>query len=244
MRDTLIGVYSCTKNISRVEHIERLKMYEGVDQYYIISKYDLSFPHENKIVVDVKIGYENLIYTTIEFLKHFLNSKYEYCFKCDDDSFVDIARLQCLNYKNFDYCGFLINTSVNNYIDYYEKKGYIYEQKFKDEYLYKFAVGGGYFLSKKATEYVVENYQDSYEYYRHNTLKMRGCEDRMVGQLIHNYKKFKVFNQGNLYNHDMVFYSALFHSLYHPINANLYKNIPHKNLGHYIIGKWMENDFL
>ena len=51
MRDTLIGVYSCSKNISRVEHIERLKMYEGVDQYYIISKHDLTFSYENKIVV-------------------------------------------------------------------------------------------------------------------------------------------------------------------------------------------------
>ena len=128
--------------------------------------------------------------------------------------------------------------------DYYEKKGYIYEQKFKDEYLYKFAVGGGYFLSKKAAEYVVENYQNSYEYYRHNTLKMRGCEDRMVGQMIHNYQKFKVFNQGKLYNHDMVFYSIFFDTIYHSVNISLYNKIYHKNLGHYIIGKWMENDFL
>lgn len=244
MNDTLIGVYSCNKNILRVNHIERLKMYEGVEHYYVVSKYDTEFPLENKIVVDVEIGYENLIYTTVEFLKYFLNSKYEYCFKCDDDSFVDISRLKCLNYKNFDYCGYLINTSVNNHIDYYEKKGFVYEQKFKDKYLYKFAVGGGYFLSKKAAECVVENYKNSYEYYRHNTLNMRGCEDRMVGQMIHNHKKFKIYNHGKLYNPDMVFYSIFFDSIYHSINPNLYEKIPHKSLGHYIIGKWIENDFV
>jgi len=241
MKNLLIGVYSCDANVNRVVEIERLKMFHNTNQVYILTNHDsLTLP--NSIQLGVNPGYENLIYKTVKFLEYFLTTPYEYCLKCDDDSFVDVKRLSLFDYTKFDYSGFFINTSINRNLDYFKEadKGGI--SQFKDSCKYQFAVGGGYIVSRRAAQHVVETFRTSFEYQRHILTGMGGCEDRMVGQLLKD--DFTQFNHGKVYNQDTMFYSVLFDSIYHSVDVNLFKSIKHRSLSHYTIGKWIENNFI
>ena len=236
MKNVLIGTFSCKSNLDRVNELQRLKIYEGFDnQYYVISRRDSEhFKLYNCLSLDIDDCYERLIFKTIELFKYFIDSKYEYCFKCDDDSFVDLQRLSNFDYKKVDYAGLFINTNIKEQLTYFKDKNISYKGEFRDTLKYSFCVGGGYFVSKKVAEMVVNNYKKSYEYHRYEECGMAACEDRMVGQLVtDDYVKF---SHGKIIDSDKVFYSALFDSVYHSVDIDVLNKIPHKSLGHIKIG--------
>ena len=219
MKNVLIGTFSCKSNLDRVKELQRLKIYEGFDnQYYVISRRDSEhFKLYNCLTLDIDDTYERLIFKTVELFKRFIDSKYEYCFKCDDDSFVDLQRL-----SNFDY--------IKDQLTYFKDKNMSYKGEFRDTLKYSFCVGGGYFVSKKVAEMVVNNYKKSYEYHRYEECGMAACEDRMVGQLIND--DYVKFSHGKMIDSDKVFYSALFDSVYHSVGIDVLNKISHKSLGH------------
>lgn len=236
MKNVLIGTFSCKSNLDRVNELQRLKIYEGFDnQYYVISRRDSEhFKLYNCLSFDIDDCYERLIFKTIELFKYFIDSKYEYCFKCDDDSFVDLQRLSNFDYKKVDYAGLFINTNIKDQLTYFKDKNISYKGEFRDTLKYSFCVGGGYFVSKKVAEMVVNNYKKSYEYHRYEECGMAACEDRMVGQLVtDDYVKF---SHGKIIDSDKVLYSALFDSVYHSVGIDVLNKIPHKSLGHIKIG--------
>ena len=232
MKNVLIGTFSCKSNLDRVNELQRLKIYEGFDnQYYVISRRDSEhFKLYNCLTLDIDDTYERLIFKTVELFKYFIDSKYEYCFKCDDDSFVDLQRLSNFDYKKVDYAGLLMKTNIKDQLTYFKDKNMSYKGEFRDTLKYSFCVGGGYFVSKKVAEMVVNNYKKSYEYHRYEECGMGGGEDRMVGQLVND--DYVKFSHGNIIDEDKVFYSALFNSVYHPIGVDILKKISHKSLGH------------
>ncbi len=241
MKNVLIGTFSCKSNLDRVNELQRLKIYEGFDnQYYVISRRDSEhFKLYNCLSFDIDDCYERLIFKTIELFKYFIDSKYEYCFKCDDDSFVDLQRLSNFDYKKVDYAGLFVNTNIKDQLTYFKDKNMSYKGEFRDTLKYSFCVGGGYFVSKKVAETVVNNYKKSYEYHRYEECGMAACEDRMVGQLVTN--DFVKFSHGKIIegdtasfhpDSDKVFYSALFDSVYHSVGIDILNKIPHKSLGH------------
>lgn len=229
MKNLLIGTFSCKNNIKRVEQIDRLKIYSQCEnQYYIISKKDEeTFKPYNFISLDITDTYERLIFKTIKFLEYFVDSKFDFCFKCDDDSLVDIKRLRLFNYEKSDYAGLFINTNTASPLEYFKDNTSI-NKEFIDIKNYSFCVGGGYFLSKKAAVEIVSNFEKSYEFLRYKTVGI-GCEDRMVGELLDN--TFAKFNNGVLYSEEP-HYSAIFNSVYHPISLDTLNNIKHRSIIH------------
>ena len=80
-----------------------------------------------------------------------------------------------------DYAGLLMKTNIKDQLTYFKDKNMSYKGEFRDTLKYSFCVGGGYFVSKKVAEMVVNNYKKSYEYHRYEECGMAACEDRMVG---------------------------------------------------------------
>jgi hypothetical protein len=232
MKNLLIGTFSCAKNINRVYELERLNVYNNIsNQYYVITNHDSKiFSNYNTISLDMEDGYQNLIFKTVKLLEYFLDSKYDYCLKCDDDSFVDINRLCKFEYNSLDYAGLFFNTNVNFPIEYFKKIEYT--QEFLDVKSFSFCAGGGYFLSKKSAEKIVTNYKKSVEYQRYLFYGM-ASEDRMVGDLLYS-EKLNTFNNGIVYS-DKPDYSIIFNSIYHPIDVDIMVKLKHKSLIHKII---------
>ena len=63
------------------------------------------------------------------------------------------------DYKKVDYAGLFINTNIKEQLTYFKDKNISYKGKFRDTLKYSFCVGGGYFVSKKVAEMVVNNYK-------------------------------------------------------------------------------------
>ena len=116
---------------------------------------------------------------TYYFLKWAIeNIEFDYIFKCDDDTYVDINKLLSYDFQNRDYVGFNMKYCLGDRFN-------------KGKWLNYASGGAGYFLSKKAASIVVEEFDFSKDI-------IKTSEDATVGQVL-SRNSIKLHNEPRLF---------------------------------------------
>lgn len=189
-----MGILSCNKYSDRRDKQE-LSDSPFEYKYFVGKNNDVNYlENENVILLDCDDNYESLPIKVKKMLEWILKNRpeVEYIFKTDDDIVFDFNKLkeQFINIKKEkkDYCGHVVNLS--------KSQSYYHLNKCEDESLNKpidmmsttYCSGGGYFLSKKSTEIVI-NQIDKYK---------NIFEDYSVGRTL---------NENNIYPHEINLYN-------------------------------------
>jgi hypothetical protein len=185
----LIAVKSCQADMVRGDHqvIRDTwgKDIVGADLRFFVGAGETS--REDEVNLGCPDEYHALPYKTRAILKWSINNGYDYSFLCDTDTFVIPNKLMQVNFTAFDYVGvngrplgvtFPYNAKDRNGVDHFIS------------HAWPWASGGyGYFLSKKAAEYVVVREPDLW------------AEDMFVGSVLgplYNEGKIKMSNMNLL----------------------------------------------
>lgn len=131
----------------------------------------------DEVIIAAKDDYNNLPFKTRAILKYFLAYDYDHIFLCDTDSYVIPYRLWLSGFENCDYLG--VNNKPLGIQFHYDAPG---RGVHWAGLTYPWHSGGfGYFLSRKAAEFVVEQEPD------------RWAEDMWVGSIMGQlYKEGKI----------------------------------------------------
>jgi len=239
-KDLLILITSCGKNNKKQDFQRELFKNSSLNYFFLIGGSTQSYINRDVLYLNAPDTYEMLHLKIVEAIK-FFKAKHN-ILKIDDDTLVDINKLKRFNFS-FDYGGYIANSGKGDY-DYHCEKiiDKRYSSIIKSELKYKFAYGGGYYLSKKAQKIFLKNYSNSEEYYNHLKF-LKGREDRLIGQTLFPYfNKLDVQNSGYRFlinkqkEHS---FSAFNDSVFHPFeekdihsykNSNFLKFIYYKNL--------------
>lgn len=187
-KNTIIVVFSCQKNKYRHEHY---KNYLNELNYLIVegghNKDELK---DKMLLLDVEDNYKSLPKKVLKAYTFIYNNyKNVNILKIDDDSYLDVKKLQKIKF-NFDYGGLVYNDCYKNI-------------------KYKFAFGGGYYLSNKALGILIKNFNINTELQ----------EDKAVGySLMPFINELKVCNNGNHLNEENILFTSLFGTVYHPVD--------------------------
>jgi len=220
----LVVVLSCKKNYDKQTFLQRY-FANKIDFIIVQGECKETLLKDNILNLAVNDSYELLHLKIIEAYK-FINKKIKRpILKIDDDTFLNIKNFK--DYKfDFDYGGFFNNGKTLDYIYHQDK---VTDKRFKtsitDSYDYNFALGGGYFLSKKALEIFVSNYNQAPEASNHLEFK-KGREDRLIGQTLHPFiDKINIKNDGYWINRDDALFSAFNNTIFHPIGLQKFNTL-------------------
>lgn len=121
------------------------------------------------ILTAVDDGYDALPEKTRGILRHFLHTEYDYVYLCDTDTFVIPARLLTCGFEKYDVSGrFGVHPEIGTTFKHIDDRHNVIEN------CHPWPSGGvGYFLSRKAADYVVN---DPY-------MGTHWAEDFSVGQI-------------------------------------------------------------
>jgi hypothetical protein len=220
----LVVVLSCKKNFEK----------QAILQKYFANKIDFIIVQggsketlliDNILNLNVDDSYELLHLKIIEAYKLIYKKIKRPILKIDDDTFLNIRNFK--NYTfNFDYGGFLNSGKTYDYT-YHQNK--VTDKRFKtpitDSYDYNFALGGGYFLSKKALKIFINNYNKASEASNHLEFK-KGREDRLIGQVLHPFiDKINIKNDGYWIERDTASFSAFKDTIFHPIDLQKFNTL-------------------
>lgn len=126
------------------------------------------FLYKDELYLNAGDDYLSLPEKTHGLLRWAVNEGYDHIFKCDTDTYVRVDKMLDSDYASHDYIGYF-NGDVG-------RPNVIYNK------CYAWASGGsGYWLSKRAAQYIVDNPPDGRAICP--TLKYP-CEDLWVGQLL------------------------------------------------------------
>lgn len=173
-------------NIQAAEKIKSLFENKNVEYYFVYGK-DPKATVEPCIIVDVEEAYENLPLKTYFLVEHFLKTKHEVLVKLDDDTFVDVDKIQSNSPKE-DYVGLFVKytkTDKNSIYHWYKIKTESYKIK-KPLFELDYAEGSLYFLNRKAATAVYEFGQEFFA----NTPSQYIGEDVKVGMCLADTEKF------------------------------------------------------
>ncbi len=126
-RKLIVTVIACQKNLDRLEAIRRTWGKENV--VFLIGGSDKDLLIDDILYLDIPDDYLHTPQKQIKGIQY-LSKLCDYTFNCDDDTYVDVNKLENCEYENYDYMG----AESENY-----------------DGSFKFAYGGsGFFLSHKA----------------------------------------------------------------------------------------------
>lgn len=238
MNSPLVIVLSCQKNKNSHELIKH-KFIENKIDFVIITGGNKKTEYiDNELRLKCEDTYEALHLKTLEALKYINSHIKRDILKIDDDSLLNFKAFK--KYKfNFDYGGFILPGSGSGYAYHKEKvSNPQYSSDIDDSNInYYFALGGCYFLSKKAIKFVVKNAQTTFEY-KNFLKKFKGREDRMVGQaLFDSFKLLNVYSEGYWINRDNVLYSVFNDMVLHPIPLSKLEYLYNKKYPKFLIYK-------
>lgn len=229
----LVVVISCKKNKEKQTLIkEHFK--NNIDYLLVQGGCENTFISDNILYLKVDDSYELLHIKVIEAFKHIARFK-KPILKIDDDTFLDINKFKKFDF-NFDYGGFVNVGPKTNYVYHQDKitdKRFLTPINDNPNFYYDFALGGGYFLSKKALNIILKNYKKNSEYYNHLQFK-KGREDRIVGQILYPFFcRIVVKNNGFWIDEEL--FSAFDSMLYHPVTEDKYSLLLRKkNINFYV----------
>ncbi len=160
----LIGILTCEKNKERADGVRNswLKL--------IPLNYRVLFIHGRPDQPDELTGdclylncpesYEMLPHKVHAFLKHSLQHfEYDYLFKTDDDTYLDLERFIAFDRQGADYIGRFREQPLpysGKTWHYGKCTDKTYEKPYEGAFVCPWATGGGYFLSRRAAEVAVE----------------------------------------------------------------------------------------
>ena len=188
----IIGVYTCPKFANRQKAIEAT-WFRDIPNY-IKALFVRGDPggvprlEGSTLYLDCPEAYEKLAEKTHKFFKYCSdNFEFQYIFKTDDSSYIDLEKFLQLDKQGGDYIGFFDKSQDPN-IDrtwhYGKCSDKSYEVPYKGHFVCSWARGGGYFVSQKASRILVEKTFRVFE----NEL----YEDKMVGEALTRDERLKV----------------------------------------------------
>jgi hypothetical protein len=170
MSRPFIAIVSCARDTLNGfnDAIRKTWLKDISSDYAFILGRDATPTQSDEVVVDSKDDYLSLPEKTHALLIWALNKGYDYIFKCDTDTYVKAKEILSSDYAQNDYIGYF-NGPIGDPMAIYNR-------------VYAWASGGsGYWLSKRAADYVAANPPDS----RAICPVLRyPCEDLWVGQLM------------------------------------------------------------
>jgi hypothetical protein len=200
----LAGVYTCDKHHERASIVKKTYYKDfinaNIDTKFIVSNKD-NLVDENYLSLPCEPHYEHLPQKTFFFLKYAYDKKYDYIFKCDDDTFICVDKLLEINFNYFDYVGNFFRTTddyeIGSLVD---KQGWeafgknkIFNEKYrqlrKEFFNGVYATGGtGYFLSRNAIKIFLDQVEKLQEFDQNfyigedSTLGKIFSENRSIGE--------------------------------------------------------------
>ena len=145
---------------------------------------------EDSLYVDCPEAYEKLPQKVHLFFEYCDNNfDYDYIFKTDDDSYIDMERFLSFDTQGADYIGRIQgmeDSAVTRTWHYGKCTDKSYEVPYSGEYIGDWARGGGYFLSRKAISILIPRTAKSFS----NEL----FEDKMVGDALCNDDQISIVN--------------------------------------------------
>ena len=171
----LIAIKSCRHDRDRGHH-DAIRETWGRDvteadlRFFVGQGNTISDLAEDEEVVNVLDDYESLPLKTEAILRWFLSQNYDYVFLCDTDTYIVVPKLMKCGFEKVDYMG--RNTwplGVTRRYASTDRHGNIWPTF--DAFAWM-SGGYGYFLSRKAAEYVIDNMPELW------------AEDMCVGQVL------------------------------------------------------------
>lgn len=103
-----IGICSCHANVSKREAVRDTWLsgrVSGIDARFFMGS-GATAENDDTVVLDVPDDYEHLPAKVMAFFRHALEChEFDWLFKCDDDTYVDLQRLQGLRREGIDLVG-------------------------------------------------------------------------------------------------------------------------------------------
>lgn len=156
----IIAILTCEKNKDRLEAVRETWVKDLTENFKVF--YVFARPGEktelrgSNLYLDCADNYENIPGKIIS-LYNFLiaNFDFDYIYKCDDDTYVNIQALLELDLEDKDYVGNFVKneeTTIDRTAHYGKCADKSLEVPYRGEFITPWARGGrGYFLSKRAT---------------------------------------------------------------------------------------------
>lgn len=163
----LVAILACHKNwqhcdYQRITWLKNLK----IDHRFFFGRGAHEFQKEDEVRLDVPDDYDNLAWKSRGMFEWAVKHDYDFLFKCDDDTYVHPVRLLDSGFERHDYIG---------------------ESKTVDGLGKFMAAGGGYWLSRKALDILVNSPKEQHFKPRHLSLNGPSIwqEDRWVAEVLH-----------------------------------------------------------
>jgi hypothetical protein len=102
----LIAVQTCARDRWRTPAHREMLCGHGADVRFFLGRGNEN-PEADEIVFDVGDDWENLPGKVRGALQWALDRGYEYIFKCDSDTFVDVPKLLASGFEQHQYCGLM-----------------------------------------------------------------------------------------------------------------------------------------
>jgi len=207
----IIGILSCAKYGKKQDAVRKTWLNDcvrlGVRAYFLVGRPGQKSEAQGDILyLDCGDAYLDLPHKTIAFLRfveeHF---DYDYIYKCDDDTYVNLPSLLNLSIEAYDYCGYQYKDMFLN--DKWHQKHvapHLRNQPYPGTFLGPWMTGGsGYLLSKRALVCAIHEYPKfiDKEFY----------EDKLIGDIMRtNNMSSKVFlSFKELFGFDKVYIKSL-----------------------------------
>lgn len=183
MSDLIIGIETCNKYTYRAKAIRQTWLKDcykfGVNSYFFIGR--PGKPAEtigDTIYLDCGDGYLDLPHKTIAFIEYiYKHFDFDYIFKCDDDTYIDVKTLLSLPYARYEYFGWPILSPALDRKWHFKHVELHLRQNYKGKLKGQWMDGGqGYFLSLRAVEVIIDNYK--------KYIGLELYEDKLVGDIM------------------------------------------------------------
>lgn len=181
----IVAILSCESNADRLNAVQDTWVRDLPSDCRVLSVFSRpgtpSCLDGNNLYLDCPDSYETLPKKVIELYKFVdQNLEFDYLFKCDDDTLVDVDGFLKLDLQNKDYIGNFakdIGKSVYITSHYGKCSDKTLEVPYQRVFKAPWARGGrGYFLSKKAVGSILKNFKEE-------DLKEL-MEDKMIGEIL------------------------------------------------------------
>jgi hypothetical protein len=191
MSRLFIGIQSCIKYAHRRDAVRQTWL-KDCSRAGVSARFFVGRPGRNPeaagdmIYLDCNDGYTDGPAKTIEFLKYVREIyDFDYLYKCDDDTYVNVPVLLSLPYDRYDYFGFHYDAMpIDRKWHYKHLEPHIRREPYKGKEDGPWMVGGtGYFINRRAIGYVIDTYS--------KFIDDEIYEDKLVGDAIRGDKSMR-----------------------------------------------------
>jgi len=180
----IIGIATCEKHSERQDAVRNTwgKDPKDIAVLFLIGREgQKSELNGDTLYLNCSDTYADLWEKTIAFLQYCeRNFDYDYIYKCDDDTYVNISEIRNVPYNEHDYCGGPIHEYDEKLVKRsYELHSLPFTKEMDETIKYTGSWvngGGGYFLSRKAVRVILSQHK--------NCLKVKLPEDVAVSYIL------------------------------------------------------------